>query len=67
MRMTVETTGVQDGAEEQRAAVHEYDKWLANFNTGIADNIDCKALIPRFSTDTSCRSRMSQQLLPHVR
>ena len=65
--MTVEATGVQDGAEVQRAAVHEYDKWLTNFNTGIADNIDCKAPVHRLFTNTSCRSRMSQQLLPHVR
>ena len=65
--MTVEITDVQDGAEEHRIAGHEYDKWLANFNFEIADNIDCKALVPRFFADTSCRSRVSQQLLPHVR
>ena len=68
MRMTVETTGVQDGAEEQRAAVHKCDKWLANFNSGIADNNRLQSTCPQFFfTDTSCRSRMSQQLLPHVR
>lgn len=67
MCMTVEITDVQDGAEEHRIAGHEYDKWLANFNFEITDNINCKAPVHRLFTNTSCRSRMSQQLLPHVR
>ena len=42
MCMTAEISGVQDGVEKYRVAVHEYDKWLVNFNIEIADNFDCK-------------------------
>ena len=42
MCKAAEISGVQDGVEKYRVAVHEYDKWLANFNIGIADNFDRK-------------------------
>lgn len=42
MCKAAEISGVQDGVEKYRVSVHEYDKWLANFNIGITDNIDRK-------------------------
>ena len=65
--MIVEITGVQDGAEEQRVAEHEYDKWLANYQYWNCRQHRLQSTFPRFVTDTSSRSRMSQQPLPHVR